>query len=78
MKLFACVGVFPVFEGHNQHPEVFAMLFAQVFVVHFVCPANSTHIAIIPMRPNFETLMNNNIVNQEITQAIQRNANADV
>jgi hypothetical protein len=46
--------------------------------MHFVCSAYSAHIAVIPVRPYFKTLMNDDIVHQKITQPVNRNTYAHI
>lgn len=62
--------VFKIFEGHKQHPETFAMLLVQVLVVHFVGPPDGFRVIIIGMAEEFKALVYENVMHDEIGQAI--------
>jgi hypothetical protein len=49
-----------------------------MLVMHFMCPANATQITIVDVPEKPESLMNKNIMNQEITKSVECNTDAQV
>jgi hypothetical protein len=62
---------------HIKHSEAFAMIFIEVFVMHFMRPANSPDIGIGAAREPFEALMDDHIMNNEIGEAVGHDAVTD-
>src|SRR5690349_13054583 len=54
------------FQRYPQHSKAFALVFAQMFVVHFVGAPDCTEINRIGVPENFEPLMDKYIVHHEI------------
>lgn len=67
----------PVGFGYVEHAETFAVFFANVLVVHFVCPANGANVYVIAAGKPFEALVNNDIMHQEIRKAVHGNTEAN-
>lgn len=71
MGLFL-LGIFKIFPGNHQHSEAFAMIFPQMFMVHFMRSSNGFSIAIVGISEQFKTLMNKNIMNGKIGDAVSK------
>jgi hypothetical protein len=56
----------PIATGYYQHTKTFPILLAQMFVVHFVRPANGSNILVVTTGKPFKPLVNNYIVYQKI------------
>jgi hypothetical protein len=52
-------------------------MFAEVLVMHLVCPANSTDIGIIAAGKPFEPLVDDDIMDKEIGKAVSHDAKAN-
>jgi hypothetical protein len=57
---------FEILKRNEQHSEAFAIAFSDVLVVHFVCSSNAFRVNIIGISKEFKTLVNENIVYDEI------------
>ena len=77
LQLFFPLHLIPVFLCNQQHAKAFAFFFFQVFVVHFMRPADGFYITVITAGKPFKTLVNDYIMHQEIGKAVHRNACAD-
>ena len=62
---------------NEQHTEAFAIMTIKMPVMHFVCPTNGTDITIISSGKPFKALMNDNIMNEKISNAISHDAKTD-
>src|SRR5574338_1450197 len=76
-QLFIIPDLFPIFFGHVQHAETFAIMTIQVFMMHFMRPANSPYISVIAPGKPFEALMNDHIMHQEISKPVRHDPKAD-
>ena len=45
-------------------------MFIKVFVVYLMCPADSLEISVIRISKYFETLVNENVMNQKISDTV--------
>jgi hypothetical protein len=63
---------------YNQHPEIFTVFLVQVFVVNFVRAADAQYIPVAPVAQQFESLVDDNVVYDEITKPIHRNTYTDI
>jgi hypothetical protein len=61
---------------HEQHAKAFSFVFIQVFMVHLMCPSYGAYISAATSREPFETLMNDDIMYQEISGTIAHYAQA--
>ena len=55
-----------IFERHQKHPETFALVFSEVFVVHLMGSSYCSCIPVVGISEQLEALVNKNVVNQEI------------
>ena len=66
-----------VFLGYIEHPKALAILFAQVFVVYFVRPAQCQEVPHLCVSKPLEPLVDQYIVHQEVSDPIERDAHSD-
>jgi len=64
----------PIFFCNVQHTKGFAVFFLQVFVVHFMGPANGFNIAVLRTGKPFYTLVDDDFVYKKIGKAISHDA----
>lgn len=76
-QLFVPANLVPVFFMHKQHPKTFAFVPVKMLMMHLMRPADGTDIGAVAAGEPFETLMNDNIMHQEIAKAIGHDAKAD-
>ena len=62
---------------NQQHAEAFAIMTIEMFVMHFMRPANGTNVTVIAAGKPLESLMNDDIVHQKIPGAIRHDAKTD-
>ena len=77
ISFFICPNFVPIFFCYEQHAETFTFVFIQMLVMHFVCPANGANIHIVASCKKFYALVNNYIMHNKISKAIQHNAKAN-
>ena len=68
---------FKIFERHKQHPETFAVFFSQMFVMYFMTFAKRNQIFIFGVFEQLQSLMNEDVVHNKITQSISKNSQSD-
>src|SRR6218665_276649 len=73
--MFTCF--FKVFKRHPQHAETLAALFGEMAVVHFVGTAYGFEIREIDIAQHADALMNEQVVNEKVSQAVKRDAYSD-
>ena len=61
----------------EQHPEALAVFFAQVFVVNLVGLPNRHKVGVFGSFEPWETLVDEDVVDQEVCQAIERDAGSN-
>jgi hypothetical protein len=66
-----------IFKGNYEHAKTFSFFFADMFVVHFVCPSHGSCIAVVGIPEQLEPLVDKNIMYQEISTPIRKNAQSD-
>jgi hypothetical protein len=69
--------ILEIFKRHQQHTKTFAMFFSDVFVMHFVGASYRSSIAIVCISEEFESLVNEDVVHQEIRPSVGENAQSD-
>lgn len=66
-----------ILERHEKHAKTFAVLFAEMFVVHFVGSTHRFSITIVGVPENLEPLVDKYIMNDKISHAVRKNAKPD-
>jgi hypothetical protein len=66
-----------IFKGDKEHTEAFPVLLAQVLVVDFVCPADAPGIPVIGVSEDFKSLVDKDIMHQEIGDSICQDPQAN-
>jgi hypothetical protein len=61
-----------ILKWNQQHAEAFSVLGTQVLVMHLVRPAYGPQVPVVAVAHEFEALVNENIMHQEVTATIQR------
>lgn len=54
------------------------MVPVQVFVMHFMCPLDGFDVAVIASGKPFESLMDHNVMDKKISDAVQQDTQSDV
>ncbi len=60
----------PVFFCDHQHSKAFTLIFFQMLMMHFMRPPDTSHIYIIAACEKFYSLVDYNIMYQEICKAV--------
>jgi hypothetical protein len=66
-----------IFKRDKEHPETLPVLFAEVFVVDFVCPPDAPGIPVIGIPEHFKTLVDKDVMHQEIGNPVGKDSQAD-
>ena len=62
---------------NEQHTKAFPIMTIKVFMMHFMCPANSANIPVIAAGKPLKPLMDDDIMNEKISDAISHDAKTD-
>ena len=76
-QLLIAAHFFPIFPVNIQHPKALSLLLAQMFVMHFVRPADGPHISVPASGEPFEALVYDHIMYQEIGETIGHDPKAN-
>ena len=76
-KLFMAPDFSPIFFVHEQHAKAFTLMFAEMLVVHFMCPSNRFYVGVIASAEPFESLVDDHVMDQEIGETVGHDAQSD-
>lgn len=66
--------LFEVFKRNEQHSKAFTFFLAQMLMMDFMGPSNTSCVPVVCVPEHFESLVNKNIMDEEVSRPIGHNA----